>query len=87
MQLSDIYIYALKELHGFGEEYIAKAIELANNDVVETEAELINFINFNIEEKKYPRITQPYEEKTIREAIEKARKSEGKIVHHIDVSG
>lgn len=59
MQLSEIYIYALKELKDFDEEAIEKAILLAKNDVVETVEEFIDFINFNIEDKKFPQITQP----------------------------
>jgi len=54
MKLNDIYISALKELNGFDEDAIEKAILLAKNDVVETVEEFIDFVNFNIEEKKFP---------------------------------
>lgn len=83
MRLSDIFIYALRELNGFDEEAINIAIKLAKNDIVETDDELIDFINFNIEDEKFPNLTQPYDEKVIRRAVEKARKNENKIVHHL----
>lgn len=87
MQLSDIFIYTLKELNGFDEEAVEKAIILAQNDIVESVEELVDFINFSIEEKKFPGITQPYDEKIIKKAVDIAKKKEGKIVHHILVAG
>ena len=36
INLSDLYICALKKLDGFNEKNILKAIDLANIDVVET---------------------------------------------------
>lgn len=86
MQLSDIYINALKELDGFDEEAVEKAILLAKNDVVETIEEFIDFINFNIEEKKIPHITQPFNSDIIRKVVEKVRKNEGQIVHCVSVT-
>lgn len=85
MQLSDIFIYALKELKGFDEEAVEKAVLLAKNDVVETVEEFIDFINFNIEENKFPHISQPIDVRIIKKAVEKARKNEGQIVHHVSV--
>lgn len=87
MQLSDIFICALKELNGFDDKAVDKAIDLAKNDVVESVEELIDFINFNIEEKKFPQITNPYAESVIRKAVETARKNESKIVHHVSLVG
>lgn len=75
MELSDIFICALKELNGFDDKAVDKAIDLAKNDVVESVEELIDFINFNIEEKKFPQITNPYAESVIRKAVETARKT------------
>ncbi len=74
MQLNDIYIHALKELKGFNDEDIEKAIALAKNDVVETVEEFVDFINFNIEEKKFPNITHPFDINIIKKAVEKAQK-------------
>ena len=73
MQLNDIFIYALRELNGFDDNAIDKAVCLANNDVVENVEEFIDFINFNIEEGKFPLIKQPFSERTIRKAIEKVK--------------
>lgn len=86
MGLSNIYIYALNDLDGFNEETIEIAINLADNDVVETVDEYIDFINFNIEEKKFPGITNTFPEKSIRKAVENAQKNESKIGHVIHVS-
>ena len=86
MQLNDIYINALKELKGFDEVAIEKALLLAENDVVETVEEFIDFINFNIEENKIPHIVQPFDIGTIKKAVDKARKNEGKIVHYVSIS-
>ena len=86
MQLNDIYICALKELEGFDEDAIEKAILLAKNDVVETVEEFIDFINFNIEENKFPHIVQPFEERIIKQAVEKARNNEGRTINYVDVT-
>ena len=86
MQLSDIYIYALKELKGFDEEAIEKAILLARNDVVEHIEEFIDFINFNIEDKKFPQITQPIDARIIKKAVDKARNNIGQIVHYVSIT-
>lgn len=86
MRLSDIYIYALKELKEFDEEAIEKAIGLAKNDVVENVEEFIDFINFNIEEKKFPNITQPIDVRIIKKAVDKAKKKKGHIVHYVSIA-
>ncbi len=86
MRLSDIYIYALKELKGFDEEAIEKAILLAKNDVVESVEEFVDFINFNIEEKKFPQIAQPFDVRVIKNAVDKAKKNKGHIVHYVSVA-
>ena len=86
MQLSEIYIYALKELKDFDEEAIEKAILLAKNDVVETVEEFIDFINFNIEDKKFPQITQPIDVRVIRNAVDKAKKNKGHTVHYVSIA-
>ena len=85
MQLNDIYINALKELKGFDEEAIEKAIALAKNDVVETIEEFIDFINFNIEEKQFPNITHLIDINIIKKAIEKAQKNQSQIVHYVSI--
>lgn len=84
--LSDIYICALKKLDGFNEKNILKAIDLANNDVVETLDDFIDFINFNIEDCRFENISQPYKEKTIRKAVEKAFENKDNIVHYVNPS-
>ena len=85
MEINNIYIYALKELKGFDEESIEKAILLAKNDVVETVEDFIDFVNFNIEDRKFPKLTKPFDERIIKEAVDKARKNEWKIVHSVCV--
>lgn len=82
MRLSDIFLFALRELNGFDEEAINIAVKLAKNDVVETVEELIDFVNFNIEDEKFPNLSQPYDEKVIRKAVAKAKEYENKIVRH-----
>ena len=86
MQINDIYIYALKELKGFDEEAIEMAISLAKNDIVETIEEFIDFVNFNIEEEKFPNIEKPFDARIIKKAVEKARKNEWKIIHSASVA-
>lgn len=44
MSLSDIFINALMKLDGFTEENILRAINLANNDIVETLDDFIDNI-------------------------------------------
>ena len=85
MELSNIYIYALKEL-GFDDKAIETAILLVKNDVVETVEEFIDFVNFNIEERKFPQITNPFDVRVIKKAVAKARKNEWKIVHSVSIS-
>lgn len=85
MQLNDIFIYALRELNGFDDNAIDKAVHLANNDVVENVEEFIDFINFNIEEGKFPLIKQPFSERTIRKAIEKVKSEEDQMIHRVNV--
>lgn len=75
--LKDIYINALKGLKGFDESAIDEAILLAQNDVVETIEEFIDFINFNIEENKFPQITKPFDEHIIKDAVDKVKQDEG----------
>lgn len=84
ISLSDIYIYALKQLEGFSEINVLKAIALANNDVVETLEDFIDFVNYNIEDNRFENITQPFKGETIRNAVEKAIKNKENIVHYID---
>lgn len=86
MRLNDIYIYALKELKGFDEKAIEKAIILSKNDVVETVEEFIDFVNFNIEENKFPQIVKPFNARVIRKAVDKARKNEGQNVHYVSIA-
>lgn len=81
--LSDIYICALKKLDGFNKKNILKAIDLANNDVVETLDDFIDFINFNIEENRFENITQPFKEEIIKKAVEKAIKNNKNSVHYV----
>lgn len=85
MRLNDIYINALKELNGFDEEAVEIAILLAKNDVVETVEEFIDFVNFNIEERKFPQINKPFDKNIIKRAVDKVRKNEGKIVHTVSI--
>lgn len=77
--LNDIYINALRCLKGFDENAIEEAISLAQNDVVETIEEFIDFINFNIEERKFPQILKPFDEQIIKDAIEKVKRNEGSV--------
>lgn len=84
MNLSDIYIHALKKLDGFNKTNILKAIELANNDVVETLDDFIDFINFNIEDKRFENISQPFKKELIKNAVEKAIKHKDDIVHYVN---
>lgn len=84
MKLSDIFLSAIRELDGFDEYAVEIAIKLAESDVVETIEELVDFVNFNIEEGRFPQINAPYEERIIRKAVEKARTEENKKVHLID---
>lgn len=77
--LKDIYINALKGLKGFDDSAIEEAISLAQNDVVENIEEFIDFINFNIEEKKFPQIIKPFNERIIKEAVEKVKRNEGQV--------
>ncbi len=86
MSLSDIFIYALKKLDGFTEENILKAIDLANNDVVETLDDFIDFINFNIEDNRFANITHPFKESLIKKAVEKAIINEDNIVHYANAT-
>ena len=74
--LKNIYINALKGLKGFDESAIEKAISLAQNDVVETIEEFIDFINFNIEEKKFPQIIKPFDVRIIKEVVDKVKHNE-----------
>ena len=86
MSLSDIFIYALKKLDGFTEENIFKALELANNDVVETLDDFIDFINFNIEDNRFANITRPFKESLIKKAVEKAIINKDNIVHYVNAT-
>lgn len=83
MELDNIYIYALNELDGFDEEAIEAAISLAKDDVIETIEEFIDFVNYNIEDRKFPHIEKPFDEGIIKKAVDKARKNEWKNVHSI----
>lgn len=84
INLSDIYIYALKKLDGFSEKNVLKAIALSNDDVVETLDDFIDFINFNIEDCRFENITQPFNKEIIKKAVEKALKNKDNIVHYVD---
>ena len=86
MELDNIYIYALKELDGFDEEAIEIAISLAKHDVVETIEEFIDFVNYNIEDRKFPHVEKPFEERIIKKAVNEARKNEWKNVHSLSFS-
>ena len=86
MELDNIYIYALNELDGFDEETVEKAILLAKDDVVETIEDFIDFVNFNIEDRKFPHIEKTFDEGTIKKAVDKARKNEWKNVHSISTA-
>lgn len=86
MRLSEIYIYALKELKDFDEEAIEKAILLAKNDVVETVEEFIDFITFNIEDRKFPKIAQPIDARVLKNAVDKAKKNKGHNVHYVSIA-
>lgn len=86
MNLSDEYIYALKQLDGFDKGNILRAIELANNDIVETLGDFIDFINFNIENNKFSDITKPFNYETIKKAVDKAIKNKENIVHYLNTA-
>lgn len=86
MNLSDIYICTLQKLDGFNEKNILKAIDLANNDVVETLDEFIDFINFNIEDSRFENITQPFNKEIIKNVVEIVLKNKDKIVHYVNPS-
>ena len=86
MRLSEIYIYALKELKVFDKDAIEKAILLAENDVVETVEEFIDFVNFNIEEKKFPQIVQTIDVDIIKKTVEKIKKNNGQNVHYVSIA-
>lgn len=86
MRLSDIYIYALKELKDFDEEAIEKAIILAKNDFVETFEEFVDFINFNIEDNKFPQITQPIDVHVIKKAVDKAKQNKSQVAHYVSIA-
>lgn len=83
MNLSDIYICALRKLDGFNSDNILRAIELANNDVVETLDDFIDFINFNIEDNRFANITQPFKEELIKKTVEKVLKNKDDLVHYV----
>ena len=70
MPISDIYIYALRHLEGFDEEAIETAISLAKYDVVEDNEDFIDFVNFNIEDRKFPNITKPFKIHDIEKAVD-----------------
>ena len=86
MVLDNIYIYALGELDGFDKDAIETAILLSKDDVVENIEEFIDFVNFNIEDRNFPQITKPFDEETIKKAVDKARKNEWKNVHCISAT-
>ncbi len=71
-------------LDGFSEKNVLKAITLANNDVVETLDDFIDFVNYNIEDRKFENITQPFNEDTIKKAVGKALRNKDNIVHYVD---
>lgn len=86
MNLSDEFIYALKQLDGFDKGNIIRAIELANHDVVETVADLFDFINFNIEENRFSGITKPFNVEIIKKAVGKAIREKDNIVHYLNTA-
>ena len=86
MNLSDIYICALKRLDGFDEDNILKAIELATNDIVETLDDFTDFINFNIEDNRFNNITRPIKEEIIKKAVEKTLRNKDSIVHYVNAT-
>ena len=85
MELSETYIYALKQLPGFDNDTVGLAIELAKNDIVETVDEFIDFVNFNIEDKKFPHLFRPFDVKVLKRAVECAKKSL-QLVHCVSVT-
>lgn len=86
MPISDIYIYALRHLEGFDEEAIETAISLAKYDVVEDNEDFIDFVNFNIEDRKFPHITKPFKIHDIEKAVDIAKENESYMPHYIDAS-
>lgn len=86
MNLSDEFIYALKQLDGFNKSNILTAIELANHDVVETIADFVDFINFNIEDNRFSDITKPFKAETIKKAVGKAIREKDNIVHYLNTA-
>ena len=86
MSLSDIFINALMKLDGFTEENILKAINLANNDIVETLDDFIDFINFNIEDNRFTNITHPFKDSLIKKVVEKTIINEDNIVHYANAT-
>lgn len=86
MEINNTYIYALKELDGFDEEAIEIAVSLAKNDVVETVEEFIDFVNFNIEDRKFPHIEKPFDDGVIKKAVDMARRNEWKNIHSLSIT-
>jgi predicted Rossmann fold nucleotide-binding protein DprA/Smf involved in DNA uptake len=80
-----VYENALQKLNGFDALSIEIAENLAENDVVETIGEFVDFINFNIEEGKFPHISKPFNEKYLRDAVAEAQKEVYNIVQSVDV--
>lgn len=86
MKLSNIFLSAIRTLVDFDEQAVAIAKKLAREDVVETVEELVDFINFNIEDGKFPMISKTFEEDVIRDAVEKARKDECEKTSQMSIS-
>ncbi len=86
MNLSDEFIYALKQLDGFNKSNILTAIELANHDVVETLGDFVDFINFNIEDNRFSDITKPFKVEIIKKAVGKAIREKDNIVHYLNTA-
>ena len=53
---------------------------------VETLDEFIDFINFNIEDRRFENITQPFNKEIIKKAVEKVLKNKDNIVHYVNPS-
>lgn len=74
MAFNPEFKFALLQL-GFVEDNISNIIDLAKYDVVETNEDFIDFINYNIEDGKIPYCSTPFTKATLLKAIDNGHKA------------
>lgn len=74
MAFNPEFKFALLQL-GFGENIISDIIDLAKHDIVETNEDFIDFINYNIEDGKIPYCSTPFTKTTLLKAINNGHKT------------